>query len=98
MEDSCTDSVLPILSGDEQRLKQVLIGLVSYAVDNTESGEVEIKASYHTCGHLLVVHVRDTGNGIESDNIPHLFEENSTRLGLFMAKHIVSKGRGEIDV
>ena len=56
--------VLPILIGDQQRFQLVVINLVSNAIKFTKSGQIEIKAAYHTHDNLLIVHVRDTGQGI----------------------------------
>ena len=64
---------LPILVGDERRFKQVLVNLVKNALKFTSKGAIEVMVSY--CDHLekLIVHVKDTGVGIEAADIPKLF-------------------------
>ena len=54
------------LYGDGRRLKQVLMNLVKNALKFTKSGKIEINACFldHP-DNLMVVHVRDTGIGIE---------------------------------
>ena len=57
---------MPKLVGDGRRFKQVLINLVKNALKFTPSGKIEIKACYRAQPeNLLVVHVIDTGVGIE---------------------------------
>ena len=58
---------------DADRLQQILTNVLSNAIKFTpEGGRVEV-----TVGHDAdagVVHVRDTGEGIEVDFLPHVFE------------------------
>ena len=68
-------AILPILSGDQQRFQLVVINLVSNAIKFTKSGQIEIKAAYHTHDNLLIVHVRDTGQGIAEKDMSKLFKE-----------------------
>ena len=59
---------LPILQGDERRLKQILINLLSNAVKFTPAGgHVEISASADAGGFTIAV--ADSGIGIAADDI-----------------------------
>jgi PAS domain S-box-containing protein len=71
-----------IVTGDEQRLCQVLNNLVSNALKFTNHGGVILRVSCvktdsvpGTCRHpvTIKVAVRDTGIGIEADKLPTLF-------------------------
>lgn len=61
----------PILS-DRNRLKQVLVNLIWNAVKFTDNGEVEIAAAIE--GSACSIQVRDTGRGIEPDELARIFE------------------------
>ncbi|MCP5098700.1 MAG: GAF domain-containing sensor histidine kinase [Chloroflexi bacterium] len=98
---------IPCLIGDSDRLKQVLLNLVSNAVKyNKDNGNVTITAAVE--GNAVVISVQDTGPGIEQKDIDHLFERfyripktsgaEGTGLGLSVAKKIVEEHNGRIDV
>jgi signal transduction histidine kinase len=97
---------LPHGQGDERRLTQVLMNLVSNAIKFTEGGSVSIRASVAD-GSFLVA-VTDTGVGIAPEDRERIFEEfqqvdsSSTRkkggtgLGLAIARRIVELHGGRI--
>ncbi|WP_442595412.1 two-component system histidine kinase PnpS [Neobacillus sp. D3-1R] len=97
------------IKGDYYRLKQVFINLVSNAIAYTPlGGKVEI--SVREEDSKVYVKVKDTGIGIDKDEIPRIFErfyrvDNSrsrnsggTGLGLAIVKHIVEAHKGSISV
>jgi signal transduction histidine kinase/CheY-like chemotaxis protein len=66
------------LLSDSFRIKQILLNLVSNAVKFTEHGKVEIRcsSSFIENGRLtLKFEVSDTGIGIPSENLGHIFDE-----------------------
>ncbi|MDP9190389.1 MAG: ATP-binding protein [Acidobacteriota bacterium] len=64
---------LPRVLGDEGRLQQIVWNLLSNAVKFTSrGGTVTLRAAH--IGSLLRLTVHDTGKGIESDYLPHVFE------------------------
>jgi PAS domain S-box-containing protein len=95
------------LDGDEYRLEQVLINLISNAVKFTESGFIEYGVTLKD-ETTLEFYVRDTGIGIAEEKQKHIFEpfrqaeEKTTRkyggtgLGLSISKRLVEKMGGEI--
>jgi signal transduction histidine kinase len=99
---------LPTLIGDADRLKQVMVNLVSNAVKyNHEGGRVDIEVKVGE--DELNVAVKDTGRGIAEEDLPHVFEKfyrvdnpeqqtKGTGLGLPIAKHIVEVHGGTISV
>ncbi len=75
------DSALPRkISGDFQRLKQVLVNLVGNAIKFTEKGEILLlvrqvaRQTPQGDKSLLHISVRDTGIGIAADKIGQLFQ------------------------
>ena len=99
-------SDLPRGRGDERRLTQVLLNLVSNAIKFTEAGSVTIRAKVED-GSFQVA-VTDTGVGIAPEHRERIFEEfqqvdtSSTRrkggtgLGLAIARRIVELHGGRI--
>ena len=102
-----------ILVGDEIRLKQVLINLTSNAMKFTEQGEVIVRVRVNAVREHdveLEFSVVDTGIGIDTDQIPMLFDSfaqadasttrnyGGTGLGLAICKKLVQMMRGEIKV
>lgn len=99
------------IRGDRDRLKQVLLNLVSNAIQYTPSGG-KVTLSLQRSGQQARLVVRDTGPGIPPEDLPHIFErfyraeKSRTRsgqgggfgLGLSIAKWIVDHHNGYIQV
>lgn len=96
---------LPTLSADADRLRQVLINLVENALRFTRpNGEITISAVQKP--KFIEVLVRDTGVGMSSEHLPHLFERfykvdrsrrhGGTGLGLAIVKQIVEAHGGQV--
>ncbi len=105
------ESVLDLFSGDERRIKQVLINLINNAVGFTESGSIVVRvAQLHQSATAaeLEFHVTDTGSGIAPDAQRNLFEffsqvdssqtrrRGGTGLGLAISKALVEEMGGRI--
>jgi signal transduction histidine kinase/CheY-like chemotaxis protein len=101
------DADLRIVSGDADRLQQVVWNLLSNAAKFTPSGgKVEVRMS-HNSTHVQI-EVSDTGPGIDPDFLPHVFERfrqadgSTTRthgglgLGLAIVRHLVELHGGVI--
>ncbi len=94
------------LSGDEGRLRQVMLNFLSNAAKFTATGGVTLEASWS--GERLRVAVSDTGIGIAAEKIETLFErfsqaDNSTTrvyggtgLGLSISRRLIEMMGGEI--
>jgi signal transduction histidine kinase len=99
-------SDLPLGCGDERRLTQALLNLVSNAIKFTDAGEVTIKVS--AANGAFTLSVRDTGPGIDPADQVRIFEEfqqadssitkkkGGTGLGLSIARHIIEMHGGRI--
>ena len=95
------------LMGDADRLKQVLLNLVSNAIKyNVENGRITLAA--HIQDQALSLSVSDTGPGISDEDMSHLFERfyripgsegaDGSGLGLSIANKIVEEHNGRIEV
>lgn len=108
-----TDPDIPRgLIGDEVRIRQVIVNLMTNAVKFTEHGCVTltVSRSKQDYGINLFVSVRDTGIGITEENIEKLFTSfrqvdtkknravEGTGLGLAISKRLITKMGGFISV
>ena len=96
--------------GDRDRLKQVLLNLVSNAVDHTPNGG-KVTLSLRCAEDWACLSIEDTGAGIAEDELPHIFERfyrvdrsrqrkasGGVGLGLSIANWIVINHGGRIEV
>ena len=67
-------TTFPWLMGDEARLQQILINLVKNALKFTEQGYISVSMAYSEASQSLIVHIRDSGRGIEPNNLGKLFK------------------------
>ena len=101
---------LPTVSGDPDRIRQILMVLLDNAKYYTPSGRsVFLRAQVNTKKHLLNLQVVDEGCGISQENKPYVFDRfyqaDSSRsdkrhfgLGLCIAKELVQLHRGTISL
>lgn len=93
------------MTGDAQRLQQVMINLLGNARDASEPGGRVIAAA-EPDGERLRVTVTDGGHGIDERVRDHLFEPftttkpagEGTGLGLPLVYSIVAEHGGQIDI
>jgi signal transduction histidine kinase/HAMP domain-containing protein len=93
---------------DRQKLKQILLNLLSNAAKFTEQGEIRISAAQEN-GTLRLA-VADTGIGMTQESLEHIFDEfrqaekstsskyGGTGLGLAIVKKLTNLLGGEIGV
>lgn len=101
-------SNLPQLNTDREKLKQILLNLLSNAAKFTDQGEIKVSASQQN-GSLKLV-VSDTGIGMNKEALDHIFDEfrqaekstasryGGTGLGLAIVRRLVNLLGGEIAV
>lgn len=95
--------------GDAQRLTQVLLNLLTNALQHTPPGG-QVTVGVQRIGGEIHVTVQDTGEGISPDDLPHVFERfyradrarsrdtGGSGLGLSIAKSLVEAQGGTITV
>ncbi len=104
--------VPPVILGDENRLRQILLNLLSNSFKFTENGEVSVTVSARnmpdSTAYELLFAVHDTGIGIPADRINRLFQPFSqadssisrkyggTGLGLAISKRLSELMGGEM--
>lgn len=107
------DKAIPsVLYGDQTRVKQIIINLLTNAIKYTKKGYIEFKVSCVIKDDIcrLIISVEDTGIGIKKENIDKLFkkferfdlEQNitieGTGLGMAITKRLLDLMGGKIVV
>jgi signal transduction histidine kinase len=99
---------LPVVRGDRDRLRQVLVNLIDNAVKYSPPGdEVHVEAA--SSNGRVVIEVRDRGPGISPEHQRVIFEKfgrvqvgesakPGTGLGLFIARSIAEAHGGSLEV
>jgi signal transduction histidine kinase/DNA-binding response OmpR family regulator len=101
-----------MVTGDEQRLAQLLNNLITNGIKFTSEGSVSVEVSVMDKKNdrvRLLFQVSDTGCGIKSEWLPYIFEsyacpallqhpQSGSGLGLSVVKSLVEKQGGKIDV
>lgn len=98
-----------VVEGDQKRLKQLLVNLLDNAIKYTPSGG-SVRLVLAAKDPNAVIEVTDTGRGIPTSALPHIFERfyrqtdprdsrvTGFGLGLAISKWIVDAHGGSIDV
>lgn len=99
----------PVIEGDANKFKQMLINLVENAIKYSENNG-DVKIITNIADDKVIIKVQDEGIGISKEHIPRLFErfyrvdkarsreKGGTGLGLAIVKHIVINFGGTIKV
>lgn len=101
-------SNLPQLIADRNKIKQVVINLVSNAIKYTPNGG-KIIVSAEKKDNQIVIKITDNGLGIPAESLPHIFEKfyrvpllervaTGTGLGLSICKKIIETHGGTIEI
>lgn len=94
-----------VLKGNEGKLHQVFINILSNAVQSIEqNGQITIKTRKDE--NIVTVLISDNGYGIDKEDLPNIFEPFFTTkaqgegigLGLSITYNIVKEHNGEIDI
>ncbi len=101
---------LPPLSSDRQKVKQILLNLLSNALKFTHEGSVTVSARRNKKDRTILLSVADTGIGIASEHQDRIFEDfrqldnsptrayGGTGLGLSICRRLAQMLDGRITV
>ena len=105
---TCSAPSVPIkISADRDKLYQVIVNLLDNALRHTPAGG-QVRLEVETSDGTVDIVVTDTGTGISSTALPHIFERfyvadparsrghSGTGLGLSIVKHIIEAHGGTI--
>ena len=99
---------LPTIKGDAEKLKQSFSNIINNAVLYTLEGKIEV--SLNKENNDIIIQIKDTGVGIDSEEQEKMFKSFSrgkggtelytqgTGLGLYVAKNFVEMHNGSISV
>ena len=98
---------MPLVTAEEEKVHQVVTNLIENALKFTpENGRITISANVGV--REIKFTVSDTGPGIDSEHLPHVFErfykvdrarrDGGSGLGLAIVKHIVQSHDGDVSV
>ncbi len=98
------------LIGDETRVRQILLNMLSNAAKYTIRGSIALKVLWQAKGEIITFVVEDTGRGISEENLAKLFDSferfdtktnkaiEGTGLGLAISKRLVENMNGKLEV
>jgi len=97
-----------IVNGDAVAIGQVFLNLLVNAAQALPDGDAdhnEIRVTVDVAGDEVVATIRDTGSGIPSEHLPHIFEPfyttkpvgSGTGLGLSIARQTITDHHGRIE-
>ena len=92
------------VSGEWDKLKEVILNLVSNALQHTSHGG-SISLAAHAVDLEVEIAVRDSGSGISREHLPHIFERFyrieedgflGAGIGLYLCREIIERHNGTI--
>ncbi|MBI5765630.1 HAMP domain-containing histidine kinase [Candidatus Falkowbacteria bacterium] len=97
---------LPKVATDPQKIKEVISNIIDNSVKYTSKGEIIV--GLHQESQSIIFSCQDTGIGIETDDLPRLFEKfvrgkgmmqvytEGTGLGMYFARMVIENMGGRI--
>ncbi|CDW77636.1 multi-sensor hybrid histidine kinase [Stylonychia lemnae] len=95
---------------DQNRIRQILINLISNSIKFTSTGYIRINCSFDSSTQQLIIEVEDSGVGMDADGLKQLFNafcknlknrsmnKEGCGLGLTISKNIAQALGGDIQV
>jgi PAS domain S-box-containing protein len=96
---------LPPVMGDSQQLEQVLVNLVTNALDAVDGEDARVMVRTSSDHGQVICEVIDNGCGISADNLRHIFdpfyttkqERGGTGLGLSISFRLIREHGGQLE-
>ena len=104
------DDELPGVWSDRQKVKQIVLNLLSNALKFTHEGGVQVVAEYQGATSTFAISVKDTGIGIDESNQEKIFEDfqqvdssptrayGGTGLGLSICRRLAAMLGGRVSL
>lgn len=98
-------SALPLLSGDPEQFRQVMLNIILNALEAAGDGaKINIRIEEQPANGEIAIHIDDNGPGFSGEAVENLFtpffttKEGGTGLGLAISHRIVESHGGKLDV
>jgi len=100
------DAPLPLVTGDADRLQQVLLNLLDNAIKYSRPGD-QVEVALRREGETLVCAVTDTGPGIPAEHLPHVTRRfyraapariEGSGLGLALVQEILRRHSSQLEI
>ncbi len=95
---------LSFISADPGQIKQAFVNTLNNAIDSMPSGG-RLEINLESANECVTITFSDSGDGISTDTLSRIFDpfyssriKNGTGLGLSLAKSVIQKHQGSIDV
>ncbi|MBG55050.1 MAG: hypothetical protein CL795_04605, partial [Chloroflexi bacterium] len=96
-----------VVNGTKDHIIQIFVNLIENAIKFTDKdGEISVLTEID--GEFVTINIQDSGQGIDEEHIPHLFErfykadksrsDSGTGLGLAIVKHLTQTQGGSVSV
>ena len=101
---------LPTIRANREHIRQVIANLLVNSLNYTPEGQIQIQTGVDEARQMVYLQVKDTGIGIEADDLPFVFDRfyrgqkvsqltiPGSGLGLAVVKEIVNLHGGSIEV
>ncbi|MDC0714105.1 ATP-binding protein [Stigmatella sp. ncwal1] len=108
--DTALPARLPEVHSDRQKVKQIVLNLLSNSLKFTHEGSVQVNAEYQSSVSLVLISVKDTGIGIAQEHQEKIFDDfqqvdssptrayGGTGLGLSICRRLAAMLGGRITV
>jgi len=97
---------LPLVTGDADRLQQVLLNLLDNAIKYSRAGD-QVQVTLRREGETLTCKIADTGPGIPADHLPHVTRRfyraapaqiEGSGLGLTLVQEILRRHSSQLEI
>lgn len=101
-----SETEIPLLPGDPERLKQVFLNILDNAAKYGRDGKT-IEVSVYADAEAATIRFRDHGPGIPENELPHVTEkfykgssskERGSGIGLAVCEEIVTRSGGKLEI
>ena len=101
---------IPTVISDKENLAKIVNDIIDNAVRYTDNGTINIETGYYSEYEEVYIRIKDTGQGIDSEFLPHIFASftqdskgferkyQGMGLGLPLAKRLIELMTGRIEI
>ena len=101
---------IPTVISDKENLAKIINDVIDNAVRYTDKGTISIETGYYKDYEEVYIRIKDTGQGIDSEFLPHIFASFTQEskgferkyqgmgLGLPLAKRLIELMNGRIEI